>query len=77
MPRITPVSWKVLACVFEKAGFVFDRQAGSHRTYVKSGVARPVVIPAHKEVYPEIIKSNMKTAGMSREEYFSYLEQCK
>ena len=30
--------------------FRFDRQEGSHRSYVRPGVARPVGIPAYKEV---------------------------
>ncbi|MBN1662884.1 MAG: type II toxin-antitoxin system HicA family toxin [Deltaproteobacteria bacterium] len=77
MPRITPVHWKVLECIFLKAGFVFERQVGSHRTYAKQGVLRPIVIPAYSEVDEDIIRSNMKTAGMSRDKYFKLLKICK
>jgi predicted RNA binding protein YcfA (HicA-like mRNA interferase family) len=77
MPRITPVHWKVLECIFQKAGFVFERQEGSHRSYVRQGVHRPVIIPTYKEIDVDIIKSNMRTANMSRAEYFEYLRQCK
>ena len=77
MPRITPVHWKVLECIFQKAGFVFERQEGSHRSYVRQGVLRPVIIPTYKEIDVDIIKSNMRTANMSRVEYFEYLRQCK
>ncbi|RMH76287.1 MAG: hypothetical protein D6681_21640 [Calditrichaeota bacterium] len=77
MPRITPVHWKVLECIFLKAGFVFDRQRGDHRCYVKQGVLRPVVIPTYKAIDVEIIKANMRTASMSREEYFRLLQECK
>jgi predicted RNA binding protein YcfA (HicA-like mRNA interferase family) len=77
VPRITPVDWKTLDCVFRKAGFVFDRGKGDHRSYVKSGCLRPVVIPKYKEIDIDIIKSNMRTAGMSRDEYFRYLKECK
>jgi len=76
MSRITPVYWKILECIFIKAGFVFERQAGSHRSYVKKGILRPVVIPAYKEIDQDIILSNMRTANMSRKEYFGYLKQC-
>jgi predicted RNA binding protein YcfA (HicA-like mRNA interferase family) len=76
MPRITPVHWKVLECVFLKAGFVFERQSGDHRCYVKRGIARPVVIPTYKEVDVDIILANMRTAGMSRKEYFGLLGEC-
>mgnify|MGYP001577669545 CR=1 FL=1 len=43
--------------------------------YVKPGVARPVVIPDRDEVPVFIIKNNLRTAGLSRDEYFSLLDQ--
>lgn len=77
MPRITPVHWKVLECIFVKDGFVFERQKGDHRSYVKPGVFRPIVIPTYKEVDHNIILSNMRTAKMSRQGYFELLTNCK
>jgi predicted RNA binding protein YcfA (HicA-like mRNA interferase family) len=77
MPRITPVHWKILECIFQHDGFKFERQAGSHRSYTKAGVLRPVVIPVYSEVDEDIIRSNMKTAGMSRDIYFKLLKICK
>jgi predicted RNA binding protein YcfA (HicA-like mRNA interferase family) len=77
MPRITPVSWKILECIFLKAGFKFVRQIGDHRTYVKKGVSRPVIIPTYKEIDLDIIMSNMRSAGMTRKEYFRFLSLCK
>jgi len=77
MPRITPVNWKTLECIFQKCGFSFERQQGDHRTYVKAGVPRPVVIPTYREIDVKIIQSNMRTAGMSRGDYFKLLKECK
>ncbi len=77
LPRITPVKWRVLACIFEKAGFRFDRQNGDHRVYVKDGVLRPVIIPTYNEICQDLIKSNMRTAHMDREIYFQFLKECK
>ena len=77
MPRITPIKWKVLECIFIKDGFSFDRQEGDHRSYVKKGILRPVVIPTYREIDTEIIRSNMRTAGMTRERYFELLKKCK
>ncbi|CAN2039970.1 Addiction module toxin, HicA family [Candidatus Magnetomoraceae bacterium gMMP-15] len=77
MPRITPVRWKILECIFKKAGFVFERQVGDHRIYIKPGCLRPVVIPTYKEIDHNIILSNMRTAKMNRKDYFKYLEQCR
>jgi predicted RNA binding protein YcfA (HicA-like mRNA interferase family) len=76
MPRLNPVHWKTLECVFLRDGFTFERHKGDHRTYVKDGVLRPVVIPTYKEIDIKIIQSNMRTAGMSRERYFELLKDC-
>jgi predicted RNA binding protein YcfA (HicA-like mRNA interferase family) len=74
MAKITPVSWGTLEKVFIAAGFRFARQEGSHRSYTKAGVPRPVVIPTHNEIPVSIIRNNLKTAGISRDEYFRLLE---
>jgi len=75
MPRFSPQHWRTVEAVFVAAGFKFDRQEGSHRSYVKPGIARPVVIPAYKEVPVFVIRNNLKTAGISREQYFALLEE--
>ena len=77
MPRITPVHWRLLEKIFLKDGFVFDRESGDHRAYVKDGILRPVIIPRYAEIDKDIILSNMKTARMSRERYFELLKECK
>lgn len=76
MSRLTPVNWKTLECVFLKDGFTFEREEGSHRVYVKTGVLRPIIIPKYSDIDADIIQSNMRTAGMSRERYFELLSQC-
>lgn len=77
MPRFTPVHWRTLERVFLKAGFRFARQEGSHRSYVKDGVPPPVVIPAYSEVPVFVIRNNLKSAGLSRDEYFRLLDDCR
>ncbi len=77
MPKFVPVDWKTLERIFLAVGFRFARQEGSHRSYVKNGLARPVVIPTYREVPVFIIRSNLKTAGLSRDDYFRLLEQCR
>ncbi|MCU0247821.1 MAG: type II toxin-antitoxin system HicA family toxin [Bryobacter sp.] len=74
MPRLVPVHWKRLERVLQSAGYEFLRQEGSHRVYARPGSIRPVVIPAYHEVPVAVIKSNLRTAGISREEYFRLME---
>jgi predicted RNA binding protein YcfA (HicA-like mRNA interferase family) len=73
MSRIAPIHWKKLEKIFLAAGFRFARQEGSHRSYMKPGVLRPVVIPTYDEVPVSVIRNNLKTAEISREEYFRLL----
>lgn len=73
---MTPIHWKVLECIVLKAGFVFKKQRGDHRRYGKKGALRPVIIPTYREIDLDIIKSNLKTAGISRDEYFKLLKDC-
>ena len=74
MPKFVPEPWRTVEAVFLGAGFRFVRQEGSHRSYVKPGTARPVVIPTYEEVPVAVIKSNLKTANLTREDYFRLLE---
>jgi predicted RNA binding protein YcfA (HicA-like mRNA interferase family) len=73
VPRLTPLPWRTLEKIFLAAGFTFARQVGSHRTYVKPGVLRPLVLPAYDAVPVSIIRNNLKTAGLDREEFFRLL----
>ena len=75
MPRLSPVHWKDLERVFLDAGFHFARQEGSHRSYLKEGIQGPVIIPTYTEVPVSIIKNNLKTAGISRGDYFRALHK--
>jgi predicted RNA binding protein YcfA (HicA-like mRNA interferase family) len=76
MPKLSPVSYKVLQCVFEHDGFEHVRTEGDHMVFTKADVLRPLVIPKYSSVPVFIIKNNMRTAGMSRERYFELLELC-
>ena len=71
--KLTPVDWRTLVRIFEADGFSLERQKGSHLSLTKPGILRPVVIPQHDEIGLDIIKNNMRTAGMSRERYFELL----
>jgi len=74
MPTLSPTDWKTQVRVFEKYGCVFVRQRGSHLIYDHSKARRPVVIPKYDEVPLTIIRTNMRTVGMTREEYFQLLQ---
>ncbi|KKU81374.1 MAG: YcfA family protein [Microgenomates group bacterium GW2011_GWA2_47_8] len=71
--KITPVHYRVLVRLFEKAGWIYARTKGDHLVYEKYGFLRPVVIPKYKTVPTFVIKNNLRTARISREDYFELL----
>ncbi|HMG75137.1 MAG TPA: type II toxin-antitoxin system HicA family toxin [Pyrinomonadaceae bacterium] len=74
MRRLSPVSHRILVCIFEREGFVCVREEGDHLIFTRPGVIRPVVIPKYKSV--PVFINNMRSAGMPRERYFAHLARC-
>ena len=75
MPRITPIHYRKLAKVFEKKGFKYLRTQGDHMVYGKTGIIRPIIIPMYREIPEFIILKNLKTAGITRNEYLKLLKK--
>jgi predicted RNA binding protein YcfA (HicA-like mRNA interferase family) len=71
MARLSPIDWNTLARIFEADGWTRESARGSHLQLVKPGTARPLVIPTYAEVPVFIISGLLKTAGMTRERFFS------
>jgi predicted RNA binding protein YcfA (HicA-like mRNA interferase family) len=78
LPKITPVDYRILTRVFELDGFTVKRQKGDHIVLTKPGILRPVVITSSPRQVPVThIRTNLTTAGISRERYFELLDQVK
>lgn len=73
MPRLAPTDWKTQVKIFKAFGFKQERVAASHIVLIKPDVLRPVIIPKYPEVGLDIIQGNMRTANMSRKQYFELL----
>lgn len=76
MPKISPVSYKILICIFELDGFRCVREEGDHLIFTRQDVLRPVVIPKYRNIPVFIIKNNLRTAGMTRDRYFELFKKC-
>jgi len=61
--------------VLQKAGCQFVRQEGDHRIYIKDGLKRPIVLPMDDELPVFIIQNNLRTLGISRDEYFKLIKK--
>ena len=75
MARISATDWKMQLKIFEAYGCKYKRKKGSHHILKYPGAKRAVVIPEYDEIDLDIIKNNMRTVGMSREDYFQLLDE--
>ena len=74
--KLLSVDYRTLIKLFELAGFVVSRQKGDHISMTKAGVLRPLVIKTSPRKVPIAhIRTNMTTAGMTREQFFALLDQ--
>ncbi len=78
MPKLAPIHYEKLIRVFELEGFQIARQRGDHIMMTKAGIKRPIVIKTSpREVAVTHIKTNLNSAGISREKFFELLEQIR
>ena len=73
MMKIKPTNWQTQVKIFEKYGCIFVRQKGDHLVFHHKNARRAIVIPKYEEIPVTIIKNNMRTVGMARDEYFFIL----
>jgi predicted RNA binding protein YcfA (HicA-like mRNA interferase family) len=73
--KITPIHYEKLIRLFEIEGFTVKRKKGDHILMTKPGINRPLVIKSSPKNVPVThIRTNMTTAGISRERYFELLD---
>jgi len=74
--KIVPTHYKKLVKIFEMEGFKVSRQKGDHISMTKPGCPRPLIIKTSPRLVPVThIRTNMTTAGMSRERFLELLEK--
>jgi predicted RNA binding protein YcfA (HicA-like mRNA interferase family) len=75
MPRITPLNWKEFEKFLLYVGCTFQRQKGDHRVYWRSGLSRPIILPMYRNLPVFIIRNNLRTLGISMDEYLQILKK--
>ncbi len=75
MVRLTPIRWKKFERFLLFIGCQFKREKGDHRIYWRDDLKRPIVIPRDKELAIFVIRNNLRTLGMSVEEYLEILKR--
>jgi predicted RNA binding protein YcfA (HicA-like mRNA interferase family) len=73
--KLSPIDYRTLIKLFERDGFRVSRQKGDHISMTKPGIMRPLVIKTSPRAVPVAhIRTNMTTAGLSRERFFDLLD---
>ncbi len=76
--KIVPIRYEILIKIFELEGFTVQRKKGDHIIMTKTGIKRPLVIKTSPRLVPVThIRTNMTTAGMTRERFFELLEKIR
>ena len=67
------VSGKQARRAFEKAGWTFVRQRGSHMIFSKPGVDANLSVPDHSELDRGTLRHLIRGSGLSVEEFIALL----
>jgi predicted RNA binding protein YcfA (HicA-like mRNA interferase family) len=73
MPALPVISERKAVRVFEELGWQVARQRGSHIIMVKEGEIATLSIPDHKEVAKGTLRSLIRTAGITVDEFVDQL----
>ncbi len=73
MAALPSVSGERAVRAFQKAGWIKDRQRGSHVILIKPGHAVSLSVPQHREVAPGTLRALIRAAGMPVDEFVALL----
>ena len=69
MPELPIVSGREARRAFERMGWTFRRQSGSHMVFTKAGSIASLSIPDHRELAPGTLRKLIRLAGSTVEEF--------
>ncbi len=73
MSFIPVISGRDAKKAFERAGWVFQRQKGSHMIFSKQGMKSILSIPDHRTLKTPLLRRLIKDAGLTVEEFKALL----
>jgi len=71
--RLPVISGAEAMKAFGRAGWRVDRQRGSHVIMLKRGSLASLSVPQHRELAPGTLRSLIRSAGMTVEEFVELL----
>jgi predicted RNA binding protein YcfA (HicA-like mRNA interferase family) len=73
MAALPVISGERAVRIFQKAGWVRDRQHGSHVILIKPGNPASLSVPQHRELAPGTLRSLIRASGMTVEQFTDLL----
>jgi predicted RNA binding protein YcfA (HicA-like mRNA interferase family) len=73
MPSLPVISGSDAVKAFQRAGWQVNRQRGSHVVLLKIGSIVSLSVPQHRELAPGTLRSLIRSAGMSTDEFCALL----
>ena len=73
MGKLANISGKEAVKAFQKAGWQTRGQVGSHLVLTKAGIRTNLTIPQHPELAPGTLRSLIRNAGLSVDEFLELL----
>ena len=74
MPALPTISGREALAAFQKDGWTFARQRGSHMILVKLGHIASLSVPDHKELAKGTLRGLLRAAGMTPETFIELLQ---
>ena len=71
MPDLPVMSGRDARRAFERLGWSFRRQVGSHMILTKAGSIASLSIPDHRELAPGTLRKLLRLAGVTVEQFRS------
>jgi len=73
MTKLPVISGEDCIRALQRAGFIIDRQRGSHVTLVRVDPRGRVTVPRHKELRSGMLRAIIRSADMTVEEFVDLL----
>ena len=73
MGRTPVLSGAQAVKAFERAGWLKDRQRGSHAILLKTGHVASLSVPQHRQLAPGTLRALIRAAGMTVDEFDGFL----
>lgn len=75
MAALRPIHYLKFEKFLKAVGCHLVRQAGDHRAWDRPDLIRPVIVRTKKDLPIMEIKSNLRTLGISTQEYLNIIEK--